>query len=95
MSIIPVRCFTCGKVLADKYRYYQEELGKRTVLDATMDDATMVNATIEADNVPGEIYEPRRALTITRPTAIREICHNILGLERCCIKTMMTHVDIE
>jgi len=24
--IIPVKCFTCGKVLADKYRYYLEEV---------------------------------------------------------------------
>lgn len=23
--IIPIKCFTCGKVLADKYRYYQGE----------------------------------------------------------------------
>ena len=21
--IIPIKCFTCGKVIADKYRYYQ------------------------------------------------------------------------
>jgi DNA-directed RNA polymerase subunit N (RpoN/RPB10) len=26
--IIPVKCFTCGMVLADKYRYYQEEVRK-------------------------------------------------------------------
>ena len=26
--IIPVKCFTCGKVLADKYRYYKEEVNK-------------------------------------------------------------------
>ena len=26
--IIPVRCFTCGNVLADKYRYYQEKVRK-------------------------------------------------------------------
>jgi DNA-directed RNA polymerases I, II, and III subunit RPABC5 len=24
--IIPVKCFTCGKVLGDKYRYYQEQV---------------------------------------------------------------------
>ena len=24
--IIPVRCFTCGKVLADKYQNYQESV---------------------------------------------------------------------
>lgn len=26
--IIPIRCFTCGKVLADKYQYYKKELDK-------------------------------------------------------------------
>ncbi len=26
--IIPVKCFTCGKVLADKYRFYQEQVRK-------------------------------------------------------------------
>jgi DNA-directed RNA polymerase I, II, and III subunit RPABC5 len=27
--IIPVKCFTCGKVLADKYEYYLREVRKR------------------------------------------------------------------
>jgi hypothetical protein len=26
--IIPVKCFTCGLVLADKYRYFQSEVRK-------------------------------------------------------------------
>ena len=26
--IIPIKCFTCGMVLADKYRYYQSEVRK-------------------------------------------------------------------
>jgi DNA-directed RNA polymerase subunit N (RpoN/RPB10) len=26
--IIPVKCFTCGMVLANKYRYYLEEVRK-------------------------------------------------------------------
>ena len=26
--IIPIKCFTCGNVLADKYRYFQEESRK-------------------------------------------------------------------
>ena len=26
--IIPVKCFTCGKVLADKYQYYVREVRK-------------------------------------------------------------------
>ena len=24
--IIPIKCFTCGNILADKYRYYQSEV---------------------------------------------------------------------
>jgi DNA-directed RNA polymerase subunit N (RpoN/RPB10) len=29
--IIPVKCFTCGKVLANKYQYYQREVRKRKI----------------------------------------------------------------
>jgi DNA-directed RNA polymerase I, II, and III subunit RPABC5 len=29
--IIPVKCFTCGKVLANKYRFYQREIHKRKI----------------------------------------------------------------
>ena len=27
--IIPIKCFTCGNVLADKWRYYCEEVARR------------------------------------------------------------------
>jgi len=27
--IIPIRCFTCGKVLADKWEYYKKEVAKK------------------------------------------------------------------
>lgn len=41
--IIPIRCMNCGKLLADKWEYYQEQLremlgpdfAKRTVFDGT------------------------------------------------------------
>ena len=26
--IMPIKCFTCGKVLADKYRFYNQEVQK-------------------------------------------------------------------
>jgi DNA-directed RNA polymerases I, II, and III subunit RPABC5 len=29
--IIPIKCFTCGKVLADKYQFYKREVKKRKV----------------------------------------------------------------
>jgi DNA-directed RNA polymerase subunit N (RpoN/RPB10) len=39
--IIPVRCFTCGKVLADKYEFYKkkvEELEKKAKQEANPDE---------------------------------------------------------
>ena len=29
--IIPIKCFTCGKVLADKYIYYKNEVKKAKI----------------------------------------------------------------
>ncbi len=30
--IIPIKCVTCGMVLADKYRYYKNEVIKQKIL---------------------------------------------------------------
>lgn len=29
--IIPIKCFTCGNVLADKYRFYQNEIRRQKI----------------------------------------------------------------
>ena len=29
--IIPIKCFTCGNVLADKYRYYMQEVRRMKI----------------------------------------------------------------
>jgi DNA-directed RNA polymerase subunit N (RpoN/RPB10) len=44
--IIPVKCFTCGCVLADKYRFYQQEVRKRK-LERGMDINKVVYFTKE------------------------------------------------
>jgi DNA-directed RNA polymerase subunit N (RpoN/RPB10) len=44
--IIPVKCFTCGKVLADKYRYYQQEV-RRMKLEKGMKVEKVVYMTKE------------------------------------------------
>ena len=31
--IIPIKCFTCGYVIADKYRYFTTEVRKRKYID--------------------------------------------------------------
>ena len=49
--IIPIRCFTCSMVIADKYRYYQEEVRKRKLdkqkIDAPIDTQKVLYLTKE------------------------------------------------
>ena len=30
--LIPIKCFTCGNVLANKYRWYQQEVRKKKMV---------------------------------------------------------------
>ena len=56
--IIPVKCFTCGMVLADKYRFYTQEVRKRK-LAKSMDVDKVVYLTKEFhDKTPeGEVLD--------------------------------------
>ena len=56
--IIPVKCFTCGMVLADKYRFYTEEVRKRK-LTKSMDIEKVIYLTKEFhDKTPeGEVLD--------------------------------------
>jgi len=56
--IIPVKCFTCGNVIADKYRYYVEEVRKRKMAKS-MDVEKVLYLTKEyRDKTPeGEVLD--------------------------------------
>jgi DNA-directed RNA polymerase I, II, and III subunit RPABC5 len=56
--IIPVKCFTCGNVIADKYRFYTEEVRKRK-LAKSMDVEKVLYLTKEFhDKTPeGEVLD--------------------------------------
>tara|TARA_B100001996_G_C18297220_1_gene453160 strand:+ start:124 stop:345 length:222 start_codon:yes stop_codon:yes gene_type:complete len=50
--MIPVKCFTCGNVLADKYRYYKNEIAlhkKDKDTDDTYKNVDKLDKTIEGD----------------------------------------------
>jgi len=44
--IIPIKCFTCGKVLADKYRYFLEEV-RKDKKDNNLDEEAVIYFTKE------------------------------------------------
>jgi DNA-directed RNA polymerase I, II, and III subunit RPABC5 len=79
--IIPVKCFTCGNVLANKYRYYLEEVRKRKLADQTLDK-------VELDQV---LYLTKDNNEKTNEGHVMDE----LGLTRmCCRRHILTHVDI-
>lgn len=56
--IIPVKCFTCGKVLGNKYRYYLKEVQKRKI-SKSMDTEKVLYLTKDfIDKTPeGEVMD--------------------------------------
>ncbi len=60
--IIPIRCMSCGKVLADKWRYYQEQVKK----DKNSNDRYYFDGTSESREATPE-KKHMDALNIKRP----------------------------
>jgi DNA-directed RNA polymerase subunit N (RpoN/RPB10) len=83
--IIPVKCFTCGMVLANKYRYYIEEVRKRKL-------AKQININEGSNNIDKVLYLTKE---FHEKTAEGEVMDE-LGLNKmCCRRHLLTHVDIE
>jgi len=56
--IIPIKCFTCGMVIADKYRYYVEEVRKRKLAKGLEMDKVIYLTQEFRDKTPeGEILD--------------------------------------
>ena len=56
--IIPIKCFSCGNVLADKYRYYQGEV-RRIKIMKNMDTEKVMYVTkdLVEKAVEGEVLD--------------------------------------
>lgn len=79
--IIPIKCFTCGNVIADKYRFYLETVRKKKMTNNSMNNNSLDKVTYFTkefnDKTPeGETLDE-------------------LNLKRmCCRRHFLTHVDI-
>ncbi len=77
--IIPIRCFTCNKLIADKYQYYLE---KKQEIDADPNsmEKTISTSSIESDEVQKTEYGKLL---------------DVLGIKRyCCRRMFISQVDI-
>ena len=77
--IIPVKCFTCGTVLADKYSYYCQEVRRRK----------QIQPNLQVKKV--EYLTKENAEKTIQGHLLDELHLN----KMCCRRHMLTHVDIE
>jgi len=62
--IIPVKCFTCGMVLANKYQYYLREVRKKkSNKDMTVDGVVYLTKEMTDKTPEGEVMDK---LNLTR-----------------------------
>lgn len=78
--IIPVRCMTCGKVLADKWDYYQ----KRCKEIASSEEASKENDK-SSDIVKKKYFEG---------TCSGKVLDELQLTKMCCRRHMLGHVDL-
>jgi len=56
--LIPIKCFTCGNVLANKYRYYCEEVRrKKLALDLQGDKVIYLTKDYNKKTPEGEVLD--------------------------------------
>ena len=82
--IIPIRCFTCGNVLADKYKFYLKEVRSKKMSKQG-----------ENDNM----IDVSKIMYLTKDnhqkTPEGEVMDELELFKMCCRRHMLTHVDIE
>ena len=55
--IIPIKCFTCGNVLADKYLYYLKEVRKIKVTKNISDEVVYLDESKPLKTPEGEVLD--------------------------------------
>lgn len=80
--IIPVKCFTCGMVIANKYRYYTERVRAKKIAKQNGDST----------NLNKVLYLTKE---FTEKTPEGEVLDELNMTKMCCRRHFLTHVDIE
>ena len=86
--IIPVKCFTCGKVIADKYRAYVTEVRARKM--------QQLSSNMDIDQIDQRVDKVTYLTDIEREKTVEGHVMDDLGLKKmCCRRHLLAHVDIE
>jgi DNA-directed RNA polymerase subunit N len=78
--LIPIRCFTCGKMLADKSAYYKRELLKKRMSNKDEDPESELVLNLNVEEI--------------KKTPAGEIMDDLGLIRKCCRKTMLTNIEL-
>lgn len=81
--IIPIKCFSCGMVIADKYRFYVEEVRKKKLAK---------NGNEKSIDIDKVLYLTKE---FHEKTPEGEVLDELGMRKMCCRRHFLTHVDIE
>mgnify|MGYP006108999265 CR=1 FL=1 len=79
--IIPIKCFTCGMVIADKYRFYTNEVRRLNL-----------NKGEAGKNIEKGVYLTKEFNT---KTSAGDVLDKLFITKMCCRRHFITHVDID
>ena len=82
--IIPVRCFTCGAVLADKYEFFLKETRRKKMAN--------IDASDSHKSINNAVYLTKMT---NEKTAEGKVMDELGLVNMCCRRHMLTHVDID
>lgn len=90
--IIPVKCFTCGKVIADKWLEYEKRVNSVKAEQKQSGGEGRPPAKDKAMNNSADGSNPANSIILD---AFRGKILDDLGMKRiCCRRHMLTHVDL-
>ena len=82
INLIPIKCFTCGTLIADKYEYYLEEVRRRK---------------LQKNNISEKEVNINKVIYLTNEFSQKTIegdVLDIIGLTKmCCRKHLISHVN--
>jgi len=73
--IIPIKCFTCGMVLADKYRYYLTEVRRKKLTQSIdLEKVMYLTKDVHEKTIEGEVMDD---LGLTKMCCRRHILSHV------------------
>ncbi len=96
--IIPVRCFSCGKVLADKWTFYKKECSRLIEKARRVAESKKAAVDDEEDIESGGVYQGAGdavVVVVDGDAVSRAEIFDRLHLDRmCCRRHLLGHVDL-